>query len=332
MVLTRRRFLVGSALSLTSPGGTVAAARPASTRPHGDPSMLPIVDTHQHLWDFTRIRPPWLKAGNPLARSYVMEDYLRAARGLNIVKAVYMEVAVADADLLAEAEHVVELCRRDDNPTVAAVIGGRPASDGFGKYITRYKGNPYVKGVRQIIRRGKGKVHPCLAPAFVRGVRLLGKLGMSFDLCVGPDELLDGAKLVEQCRETRFVVDHCGNADPKAFRAPRGAKPSHDVDLWKRGIDALARHRRVVCKISGIVARMARGRWSPEDLAPPVDYCLDAFGPDRVMFAGDWPVCTRGATLRQWVRALKRVVRARPAARQRKLFHDNAVRFYGLGT
>jgi predicted TIM-barrel fold metal-dependent hydrolase len=292
--------------------------------------MMPIVDTHQHLWDLARIRPPWLKPGSPLARDFVTKDYLEATRGLNVVKAVYMEVAVADADLVAEAEYVIGLCRRDDNPTVAAVIGGRPASDGFAHYIRRFKDSPYVKGVRQIVGRGKRETHPCLDPAFVRGVRLLGQLGMSFDLCVGAAELLDGANLVGQCPDTRFIVDHCGNADPNAFRAG-DAPRSHDPDLWRKGVDALAGTPNTVCKISGIVARMERGKWAAEDLAPVVDHCLDAFGPDRVLFASDWPVCTRGAALREWVAALKQIVSARPRANQRKLFHDNAVRFYGLG-
>ena len=328
MTMTRRRFLADSAVSVASFGTAIAAA--ADAKPVGETPMIPIVDTHQHLWDLTRIRPPWLKPPNPLARNFVMRDYLDATRGLNVVRAVYMEVAVADDDLDAEADHVVELCKRNDNPTVAAVIGGRPASDGFRKYITRFKGSRYVKGVRQIVRRGRAKTHPCLAAAFVRGVRLLGELGMSFDLCVGPDELADAAKLVEQCPDTRFIVDHCGNADPNAFTAKRGQKRSHDPAVWKRGIDALARHSRVVCKISGIVARMKKGRWSPDELAPVINHCLDAFGPDRVIFASDWPVCTRGATLRQWVEALKQIVRPRRAADRRKLFHDNAIRFYGL--
>jgi len=85
-----------------------------------------------------------------------------------------------------------------------------------------------------------------------------------------------------------------------------------------------------VCKISGIVARMPKGEWQPEQLAPVIDHCLDAFGPDRVMFASDWPVCTLGASLREWVEALKQIVSDRPPAEQRKLFHDNAVKFYRL--
>ena len=87
---------------------------------------------------------------------------------------------------------------------------------------------------------------------------------------------------------------------------------------------------RVMCKISGIVVQ-ARPGWRPDDLAPVINHCLASFGPDRVMFAGDWPVCTRAATFRQWVEALQAIVRERPLQERRKLFHDNAVRFYGIG-
>jgi len=291
--------------------------------------MLPMIDTHQHLWDLSRLRPPWLKEGNPLARNHTTTEYLEATRGLHVVKAVYMEIAVADADLAAEAEQAIAICRRADTPTVAAVIGGRPAADGFADYVARFKDSPYVKGVRQIVHRRRASVHPCLEAAFIRGVRLLGEAGLSFDLCVGPAELLDGNRLVAQCPDTRFVVTHCGNADPKAFRPSPAARPSHDPDLWRRGMDALAGRPNTICKISGIVARVPK-EWSADDLAPIVNHCLDAFGPDRVVFGSDWPVCTRGAPLRAWVAALKQIIATRPEADQRKLLHDNAVRFYGL--
>ena len=92
----------------------------------------------------------------------------------------------------------------------------------------------------------------------------------------------------------------------------------------------LAEKKNTVCKISGIVARAPKGSWTAEDLAPIIDHCLQVFGPDRVLFGSDWPVCTRVATLRDWVQALKEVIRSRSETEQRKLLHDNAVRFYGL--
>ena len=333
MNITRREFArdsarAGLALGASAALGSLAAASQREKSPAEDGS-IPIVDTHQHLWDLSKIHPPWLKPGAELTRDYVTRDYLEATRGLNVVEAVYMEVAVADEDLEREAELVLELCRRDDNPTCAAVIGGRPAEDGFRRYITRYKGSPHVKGIRQIVRGGlEGLLSD---EKFTAGVRLLGELGMSFDLCTDPRLLGKGAKLVDRCGDTRFILDHCGNADPNQFRTGASDADRRAAEAWKRGIGAIAKRPNIVCKISGIVAQMTKGQWTPDDLAPVVNHCLDEFGPDRVMFASDWPVCTRGAELREWVAGLKEIVSDRDVGQRRKLWRENAVRFYGLG-
>ncbi|NLF69275.1 MAG: amidohydrolase family protein [Candidatus Anammoximicrobium sp.] len=326
MSCSRRQFVQQAAGGLLT-GGVLARAGLATT---DEPTTaFPIVDTHQHLWDLEVVRPPWLKGSELLNRRFAMPEYREATRGLNVVKAVYMEVAVDPRDHVTEAEHVIGLCRSKQHPTVAAVIGGRPASDEFGDYLARFKGNPYVKGVRQVLHGATPAGH-CVSDEYVRGIRLLGDAGLSFDLCLRAADLKDGAKLTELCPDTRFIVDHCGNADPKAFAArPDGGKPSHDPAAWKRDMDALAKRDNVICKISGIVASAPKD-WTAADLAPIVNHCLDAFGPDRVVFGGDWPVCLKGATYRQWVLALREIVASRPAAEQRKLWHDNAVRFYGL--
>jgi len=333
MSISRRQFLRQGAQSALAAGSLGLSAAGRAAEPGSAP--LPIVDTHQHLWDLSKVRLSWLKSAGHLNRSYVTADYLEATRGLNVVKAVYMEVAVDDDCLVDEAEYVIELCRRGDAPTVAAVIGGRPASEGFRDYITRFKDSPYVKGVRHIL--------PGAAPelwsekSFLDGIRLLGELGMRFDLCMPPARLPDAMRVVDACRGTRFVLDHCGNADPAAFMSPARREaagvdrpPQHDPDQWRRDLARLAERDRVVCKISGIVARAPNETWIADDLAPIVHHCLGAFGPDRVIFASDWPVCTRVASLRAWVGALEQIVADRPESEQRKLFHDNAVRFYEL--
>jgi L-fuconolactonase len=339
MRIDRRRFTrdtARAALAAALFGGVGAVEGRAGEEPGPEEDeRMPIVDTHQHLWDLDVVKLGWLKTAGPLNRSYVTKDYLEATDGLNVVKTVYMEVAVDPDSLVTEAEYVVGLCRRDDNPTAAAVIGGRPGEKGFREYITRFKGSPYVKGVRHIMPGSTPELWS--EKPFVEGIRLLGELEMRFDLCMPPARLPDAAKLVDACPETRFVLDHCGNADPVAFmsaerrEAARPAKaPQHEPDQWRRDLAKLAERDRVVCKISGIIARAPKENWTPDDLAPIIDHCLDVFGPDRVIFASDWPVCTRAASLGEWVGALKEIVENRPEAEQRKLFHDNAVRFYGL--
>ncbi|MFO0820092.1 MAG: amidohydrolase family protein [Pirellulales bacterium] len=293
---------------------------------------IPIIDTHQHLWDIEKFKLPWLSSAPALAKSHVTSDYLEAVKGLPVVKAVYMEVDVDPSQQVMEAEHLIELSRTPANLTVGAVISGRPASEGFAKYIERYRDNSVIKGVRQVLHVPETPPGTCTRPEYIRGVRLLGEIGKSFDLCMRPTDLGDAIKLVDACPETRFILDHCGNGDPQAFFQPNDARrkeePQHEVAPWKRDIEALAARKNVVCKISGIIARAVKGSWSSADLAPIINHCLDAFGPDRVIFGSDWPVCTLVASYRDWVVALREIIAERPAADQRKLLHDNAARLY----
>jgi predicted TIM-barrel fold metal-dependent hydrolase len=316
----RRQFLGQTLGAVTATAGAAALTEAAPVPQAQEQDKLPIVDTHLHLWDLDRFRLPWVQKGSPLARSFVMKDWLTATAGLNVVRAVYMEVDVDPKQQVAEAEYVIDICRQGKTPMAAAVISGRPADPAFEAYLNRFKGSPYIKGLRQVLHTPATPAGFCLGEAFVKGIRLLGDRGLTFDLCMRPGELRDGLKLTEACPSTRFILDHCGNG-------PVFAK---DRTQWQKDMTALAQRKNVVCKVSGIVAQCQPGKWTANDLAPVVNHTLNVFGPERVLFAGDWPVCTLGATYRQWVDALKEIVRQRPLAQQRRLFHDNAVAFYGL--
>jgi predicted TIM-barrel fold metal-dependent hydrolase len=324
--LTRRDFVKSTA---TLAGASVVAASHTDSLFAGKKKVtqqnLPICDTHLHLWDLTKFKLPWLSGDGVkrINRSFVMKDYRAASDGHNVARAVYMEVNVAGSDQVGEAEYVIDLCKRDDNPMAGAVIGGSPQSADFKAYIDRVGGSAYVKGVRTVLHDADRPTGMCLQPQFVENVQLLGKLGKRFDLCMRPDELLDGAKLVDKCPDTKFVVDHCGNLSVQNKDAALRAK-------WEKGIRELADRPNVVCKISGIIVTADRENWTAADLAPNMNFCMDTFGEDRVMFAGDWPVCTLTAPFGDWATALKTIVNDRPLAAQKKLFHDNAVKFYEL--
>jgi predicted TIM-barrel fold metal-dependent hydrolase len=320
-----RRDVLRTAAAVLAAEGFASASRGAD-----DPAGL-IIDTHQHLWDLAKFNLPWLTQSPEILRqTYHTKEYLEATHGLNM-KAVYMEVFVDPAQLVAEAKHVVGLCRAGTSPTIGAVIGGRPESPQFADYIGRFQGSKHVKGVRRVLHAPETPAGYCLQPQFIENVRLLGEMRMSFDLCMRPGELGDGAKLTELCPDTRFVVDHCGNADPKAFHArlAKDEKPTHSPDDWKSGMERLAKRPNVICKISGIVARLPQ-EGDAADLAVIVNHCLDVFGPDRVVFGSDWPVCLLGRPLRRWVEMLSQIIRGRPAVEQQKLWSGNAVRQYSL--
>ena len=300
--------------------------------------MLPIVDTHQHMWDTDQLELPWLEGAGALAQSHTMDDYLTAIDGLGVVKSVYMEVDAAPRDRLREAEFATALCARDDNPMAAAVVAAEPGSDGFADHVRGLADNPSIKGIRLVLHVPERQTGCCLGDRFVQDVQLLGELGLSFDICLRPGELADGVELADRCPDTRFIVDHCGNAHPAIVAGaltPTAAELAQDPgalhgrDQWMRDMEAFGQRDNVVGKISGIVARVA-DPWSAADLAPTVNHCLDVFDPERVVVASDWPVCTLGAPLAAWFTALREIVSTRSEADQRRLLHDNAVRLYGL--
>jgi predicted TIM-barrel fold metal-dependent hydrolase len=316
LLYTSSALLVGQALS--------------STKLEAQERSLEMIDTHQHLWDLDIFELPWNKkgSGGPLARNFVTSDYLEATRGFNIVQVLYMEVNVAPHQKMKEALHVLELCRSSDHPTTAAVISGPVESADFRPYIKKLSQHPEIKGVRRVLH-GKVAKGTCLQPQFVKNMQLLGELNLNFDLCMRPDDLEDALKLVEQCPETRFVIDHCGNVHPGSY-ANHSRSSIDQRRAWQRDMMMLAEHPQVYCKISGMVHKMESGKWSADDLAAPINFCMDTFGPDRVVFGSDWPVCNLGSAYREWVEALKQVVKDRPLEDQKKLFSENAIKCYRL--
>ena len=324
MSLPRREFLQQSAVAagVCAWGGVSLAAEKGTAVSES----LPIVDTHQHLWDLKLFELPWHTGAEvtSLRKSFLPADYAAAIKGTGVVKSVYMEVDVAPEQQSKEADYVIDLCTKGETPMVAAVISGRPAAGAeFKNYITKYARSPYIKGVRQVLHGESTPAGYCLQPQFVEGIKVLGDLGLSYDLCMRSGELLDAVKLVDQCPKTRFIVDHCGNMSVQSTDAAARAQ-------WEKGMQELAQRPNTVCKISGIIASAKPGAWTVEDLAPNIKFSMETFGPDRIMFGGDWPVCTLAASYAQWVAALHSITAELPADQKRKLFHDNAVKFYGL--
>jgi predicted TIM-barrel fold metal-dependent hydrolase len=257
-----------------------------------------------------------------------MKDYLEAVAGQNVVKAIYMEVGAPPEIRKLEAEWALKLCKDPENPMEAAVIATDPGEDGFASYMEGFEGNEYLKGIRHFFKSDS----EMMDERVIQNIRLLGEMGLSFDLGIPPRWLPMGIRLVDACPGTRFVLNHCGTADPLAFfPADRQFRePEHDRDQWIRDMELIAQKPNVICKISGIAAHVPDYPLTAGDLAPIIDHCLDQFGPDRVVFAGDWPVVLWNMPLAKWIQTLKEVVAKRSREEQRKLFHDNAEEFYGL--
>jgi len=321
--MNRKKFLTSaSVLALASiPGSSLL-----SETIENPSKPLPLVDTHQHLADIARFGKDW--ASPPVPGNYDMKAYMKATRNVNMVKAVYMEVAVPVARRYEEALYAIEMCKDKSNPTVAAVISADLRSPDFETYINQFKGSPYIKG----IRHGFRSTAEMKDPQLIKNAKILGDLNMSLDFTISPAWLISVSELIKECSNTRFLVNHCGNVDPRAFMDPvtAGGKANHDANEWIAAMKTVANNKNVVCKISGIISISSGYPKTAETLGPGINHCLDIFGPDRVMFASDWPWCLKGSELENWVNILKEIVKNRPYKEQKKLFHDNAIKFYTI--
>lgn len=276
------------------------------------------VDTHQHLWDKDLFHYAWLETLPKLNRSFRLDDYQDATRGLEIERTVFVECDVDERQTKDEAMHILRLAEQPGSRIAGVVASGRPEKDGFESYLEGLQGYSKLKGIRRILHTqpdelGRNKT-------FIDNVRKLAQRSLSFDICVLARQLPIAIELVSQCPNVTFILDHCGVPQVK----------ERVLNPWREHIRDISNFPNVFCKVSGLVAYADSVNWKAEDLRPFVDHVLECFGWDRVMFGSDWPVCTLAASYRQWVETLLSLTETAGEANQQKLFHDNAIRVYRL--
>jgi L-fuconolactonase len=280
---------------------------------------FPIIDTHLHLWDPGLLAYPWLAAIPLLNKPYLLADYNRACGPVQVEKMVFLQCEVDFAQFRAEADWVTALAQQD--PRIAGIVPWAPLEQGAAvrAELDRFAANPLIKGIRRIIQFEPDPTF-CLQPAFVAGVQALADYGFSFDLCISHVQLANTIQLVAHCPDVRFILDHIGKPDIKGQL----------LEPWRAQITTLAGFPNVWCKLSGLVTEADHQRWTPADLQPYIDHVLEAFGFDRVMYGGDWPVAYQATDYPRWVTTLEAAVQGCTAAELRQLFVENATHFYRL--
>lgn len=278
---------------------------------------FPIVDTHLHIWDLGRLRYPWLASVGSLNKSHLIEDYRRACGSVAVAKMVFLQCECDPVQFQAEADWVTEVAKAD--PRIRGIVPWAPLERGeaAGDALLKLAANPLVKGIRRIIQFEKDQEF-CLKPAFVRGVQSLHAHGLSFDLCINHRQLDNTIKLVRQCPNVRFVLDHIAKPDIKAGL----------LDPWRAELRELSRLENVWCKLSGLATEADHAKWTPADLKPYIDHVMECFGFDRVMFGGDWPVSTQASDYLRWVTTLDEALRGSSPDELHRLYVRNAESFY----
>ena len=279
---------------------------------------IPIIDTHEHLWDLGARPHSWTDDIPPLKKSFLPADYTAATDGSNITRSIHMEADVDDAHADDENTWIASLAVDPANPICGAIISGRPEEEEFDTYLERWGNQDFVKGVRRVLHVMPDETSQ--SDLFVANIRRLAAFDLPFDLCFLERQLPIAIQLVEKCPETTFVLDHCG------VPSIAEGKP----EAWQGHIKELSMFANINCKVSGLVA-YANPEKSIEDAVKPyIDYVIESFGWDRLIFGSDWPVCTITTTAAEWIRIARDHVRSAPETDQHKLFHNNAARIYNL--
>lgn len=272
------------------------------------------IDAHQHYWRFDPLRDGWITPEMArLRRDFLPQDAvpLLAAAGIDGVVAIQADQSVA------ETEFLLSLAAK--HPFIRGVVGwiDLRAAD-LPEQLEGWRGNPLLKGFRHI---AQGEPDDFLTRNdVVAGISELGRHGFSYDILIYPRQLVAAEQLVARCPEVRFVLDHC-------------AKPpiaSGDITEWQEGIRRLARHKNVTCKLSGLVTEASWTGWTAADLLPCLDTVAAAFGPERLMFGSDWPVCLLVADYVGVVAMVARWAQRLTASEREQVFGGTAASAYRL--
>lgn len=276
-----------------------------------------ILDTHLHLVDRTRLDYPWLSGVPPLDRDWPLADYAREARRIGISGALHMEVDVADDLIEQETTWIEDLAAGGSFPIRGIIAAARPEHESFPEFLDRAADRDLVVGFRRPLHVVPDDISQ--TDLFTANLNRLAGPDLPFDICVEARQLPLAIALVDAVPNVRFVLDHCGVPDIAGDA----------WEDWARNITELARRSNVSAKISGVVA-YGGPDWTLEEVARWIDHVIGAFGRDRLVWGGDWPVCTLGGGLSTWVAATRTLVADWSDDDRSALFHANAERIWKL--
>ncbi|MEV5953229.1 amidohydrolase family protein [Streptomyces sp. NPDC051987] len=272
------------------------------------------VDAHHHVWDLSVRDQDWIPEDSPLRRDFTVADLAPEARAAGVTRTVLVQTVTVPG------ETPEFLALADRHELVAAVVGWtdltRPDIADELARLRELPGGPYLKGIRHQVQ-GEPDPRWLLRPDVARGLAALADAGLVYDLVVLAHQLPAAAEAAANHPGLTFVLDHLGKPPIAA-----GA-----LEPWAGAVRALAALPNTVCKLSGMVTEADPASWTVDDLRPYAETVLDAFGPDRLMFGSDWPVCTLAGTYGEVFDAATRLVA--PADRT-AVFETTATRVYGL--
>lgn len=276
------------------------------------------IDAHQHVWALGRCRYDWLgpEAG-VLYADHGPDDLAPHLERAGVDGTVLVQAS----DTVDETRYLLEVAAR--TPFVRGVVGWVPldAPDAAAT-LTELDADPHLVGVRPMLQ-DLDDPRWILRPEVGAGLDAVEARGLVFDALVRPPQLDSIVELAHARGGLGIVLDHAGKPDIAAGWSWAG-RPA-----WERALDALAQRENVAVKLSGLVTE-AGARWTTDDLRPWVEAVLSRFGPQRVLWGSDWPVCRLAGDYARWWDATCELLEPLDAAARSAVLGGTAQRLYAL--
>ena len=276
------------------------------------------IDAHHHVWDLTVREQSWMVGPelDPIRRNFSVEDLAPLAAAADVTATVLVQTV----GLVEETVEFLEVAA--SNELVAGVVGwvdltADDVATALSGLLARPDGT-YLKGIRHQVH-DEPDVDWLLRPEVQRGLAAVADASLVYDLLTKTPHLPAAISTVRAFPQLTFVVDHI-------------SKPviGESLEPWASQLRDLAALPNVTCKLSGMVTEASWTDWKPADLQPYADVVLDAFGPDRVMFGSDWPVCLLAASYVQVVDTAETLTAGLSPAERAAVFSTTATRIYKL--
>jgi len=272
------------------------------------------IDAHQHFWRFDPVRDAWITPEMGVLRRDFLPEHLAP-----LLHAAQIDGVVAVQADQSPSETAFLLSLAEQHAFIRGVVGWIDlTADDLSEQLARYAPSVSLKGFRHI---AQAEADDFLSrPEIAAGIQTLGVHGYSYDILIYPRQLAAAAQLVAACPEVTFILDHC--AKPEIARGV--------TNEWGSGFAALAAYPNVCCKLSGLVTEAAWNHWRDDDLTPVLDWALECFGAQRLMFGSDWPVCLLAADYTRVLAVVTRWAERLTDAERAFVFGGAAAKCYRL--
>jgi L-fucono-1,5-lactonase len=277
--------------------------------------MAERIDAHHHLWRYNKKEYDWIGADmEAMARDFLPADLQAEIASCGVAATVVVQARQS----LKETEWLLATAAQSD--FIRAVVGWAPIADAsFPGTLERLREQRKFKGLRHVIQAEPDDDF-ILRTDFNEGIKALGPGGLTYDILIYEKHLPAAAKFVDRHPNQIFVLDHIAK--------PRIAEKL--LEPWRSNLFELAKRENVFCKLSGMVTEADWQSWTAADLRPYADAVFEFFGPDRLMFGSDWPVCLLATSYKKWFATVRDFLSQLSCAEQNLVFGGVAAKVYSL--